>query len=267
MNSATFSPLGRLGQRVTNYALEVLQSLAVLGAVFVLAVQPRQWRRTVRAVFARQFLFTGIGAAKFTAVLAVLGGVLVVVQTNVWLGRVGLARLSGPLLVAVVVRELGPLLANLVVIVNSGSAMAAEMGLMKLRGEVRVLEAQGIESLPYLVMPRVLASGLASLCLSMLLISVAFASGFVFEAMLENVRNDAFTFASSVLEALRPIDVLTVVIKSMLPGLFTGVICSTCGLNVGASATAVPWACRRGLVRSVAALFIINAATSVIVYL
>ena len=141
MNVATLSPLGRLGHTTREYVLEILQSLAVLGAVLVLAMQPRQWRRTVRAVFARQFLFTGVGAAKFTVVLAALAGVLVVVQATVWLGRVGMAHLSGPLLVAVMVRELGPLLANLVVIVNSGGAMATELGLMKLRGDVRVLEA------------------------------------------------------------------------------------------------------------------------------
>jgi len=191
----------------------------------------------------------------------------VVVQANLWLGRVGLAQVSGPLLVAVIVRELGPLLANLLVIVNSGSAMAAELGLMKLRGEVRVLEAQGIEPLPYLVMPRVLAAGISSLCLSLVLITVAFASGFVFEAVVEGVRSDAFIFASGVLEALRPADLLTVLIKSVLPGLFTGVICSTAGLNVSASATGVPAACRRGLVRSVAALFMITAITSVLIYM
>lgn len=82
MNALSFAPLGRLGERTRDYALEISQSLAVLGAVLILSVQPRQWRRTVRTVFARQFLFTGVGAAKFTAVLATLAGVLVVVQAN-----------------------------------------------------------------------------------------------------------------------------------------------------------------------------------------
>ena len=44
---------------------------------------------------------------------------------------------------AVVARELGPLLINLIVIVRSGSAMTTELGVLKINGEVRALEAQG----------------------------------------------------------------------------------------------------------------------------
>ena len=267
MNAAILSPLGRIGLRTRGYVLEVLQSLAVLGAVVVLSLQPRQWKRTVRSVFARQLLFSGWAAAGYTAALGALAGILVVVQANLWLGRVGMSEMSGQLLVAVIVRELGPLLANLVVIVSSGSAMATELGLMKQRGEVRVLEAQGIEPLPYLVLPRVLASGLSSLCLTVLLIGVAFASGFVFEALIEKIRADVFIFTMDVLRAVQPADALTVLIKGLVPGLFTGVICTTCGLNVGTSITAVPAACRHALVRSVAALFVITAGVSFLFYL
>lgn len=116
-------------------------------------------------------------------------------------------------------------------------------------------------------MPRVLAAGIASVSLSVLLIVGAFVSGFIFEALLLDIRKDAFIFAGDVLAALRPADAVTVLIKGTLPGLFTGVICSTCGLNVGPSVTSIPAACRRGLVRSVAALFVITAIVSLLFYL
>jgi hypothetical protein len=48
--------------------------------------------------------------------------------------------LLGPLLVAVVARELGPVLINLIVIVRSDSAMTTELGVLKINGEVRALE-------------------------------------------------------------------------------------------------------------------------------
>jgi hypothetical protein len=54
----------------------------------------------------RQLLVTGNSGARFAVVLAVVG----VVPAYQWLGRVGMAQLAGPLLVAVIVRELGPLL-------------------------------------------------------------------------------------------------------------------------------------------------------------
>ncbi|RME96676.1 MAG: ABC transporter permease [Verrucomicrobia bacterium] len=266
MNAAEASWLARLGARTTQKALDLLQVLAVLSAAVVLALRPGTWRRTVRAVFARQFLFTAVEAVGLAGLLGALAGLLVVVQANLWLNRAGLTTLAGPLLVAVVVRELGPLLANLLIVVNSGSAMAAEMGLMRLRGEVRVLEAQGIEPLPYLVMPRVAAAAVAALCLTLVLIVVAFASGFVFGSALEHIRSDAFIFTEQVLRALRPADVLTVLFKSVTPAVFTAVICTTTGLNAGAAASDIPLACRRALARSLGALFLINALISALLY-
>ena len=76
--------------------------------------------------------------------VAVFVGITVVVQLVFWVGEAGQSQMLGPLLVAVVARELGPVLINLVVIVRSGSAMATELGVMKISGEVRALEAQGI---------------------------------------------------------------------------------------------------------------------------
>ena len=66
-----------------------------------------------------------------------------VVQLAFWIGEAGQSQLLGPLLVAVVARELGPLLTNLVVIVRSSSAMATELGVLKINGEVRTPGSAG----------------------------------------------------------------------------------------------------------------------------
>jgi osmotically-inducible protein OsmY len=82
----------------------------------------------------------------------------VVVQLAFWVGEAGQSQLLGPLLVAVVARELGPVLINLIVIVRSDSAMTTELGILKINGEVRALEAQGSDPFLQLVMPRVLGT-------------------------------------------------------------------------------------------------------------
>jgi ABC-type transporter Mla maintaining outer membrane lipid asymmetry permease subunit MlaE len=81
--------------------------------------------------------------------------------------------------VAVVARELGPVLINLVVIVRSGSAMTTELGVLKISGGVRALETQGSDPFLHLVMPRVLGTALSTFCLTIVFILVAFASGFL----------------------------------------------------------------------------------------
>ena len=140
-----------VGSAVVERVRDLQYLLAVLAAVVALAVQPRHWPRTVRNVLARQILFTGVEAIGLVVAVAFVAGISLVLQAQVWLFKVGKKELVAPLLVVVVLRELAPVLANLVVIIRSASAVAAEMANMKLSGEVRLLDAQGLDPLVYLV--------------------------------------------------------------------------------------------------------------------
>ena len=94
------------------------------------------WTRAARKAFALQILSIGVEPLWFVGAVALFVGISVVVQLTVWTGQVGQSQLLGPLLVAVVARELGPVLIILVVIVRSGSAMTTELGVLKINGEV-----------------------------------------------------------------------------------------------------------------------------------
>lgn len=157
---------------------------AILATVLLLAARPAHWRRTVRQVFATQVLHVGVESLPFTLTLATLVGVSVVVQMVVWVGRVGQTRILGPLLVMVVARELGPLFANFVAIVRGGSAITVELGMMKIGGELRSLESQGVDPFLYLVMPRVLGMAVSTFCLTVLFIATAFGSGYAFAVLI-----------------------------------------------------------------------------------
>lgn len=173
----------------------------------------------------------------------------------------------GPLLVAVVARELSPVLIGIVVIVRSGSAMATELGIMKIGGRVHVLEAQGISPFLYLVMPRVLAAAVSTFCLTVIFILVALASGYLFRATVGKGSRDFLLFANTVTSAVRPTDVFAILSKSILPGLYAGASCCISGLGVGGSLTEVPQATQRALVRSIAGLFVISIAVSFLTYI
>jgi phospholipid/cholesterol/gamma-HCH transport system permease protein len=140
------------------------------------------------------------------------------------------------LLVAVVARELGPLFANFVLIVRGGSVIATELGLMKVGGEVRVLEAQGIEPLLFLVMPRVLAMAVSAFCLTAIFVLVAFGSGYGFGAVIGQGNADPSVFLNGVFRAVHAHDGLAVLLKCLLSALLTGVICCTEGLIDGMKA-------------------------------
>lgn len=258
--------LAGVGGLVREQWREVRYLASVLGTTLFLSAQPRRWRRTVRSVFAQQFFFFGVKSVRFTLVIAVLVGFSVVVQLGVWTGKLGQSQKLGPLLVVVVARELGPLFANFVLIVLGGSAIATELGIMKVGGEVRVLEAQGVEPLLFLVMPRVLAMATSAFCLTVIFVLVAFASGYGFGALAGLTNADPAVFVDSVFNAVHPFDAMGFLVKCLLPALLTGVICSTGGLSVEGGVTQVPLAAKRALARSLGALFLTSAVVSFLTY-
>jgi phospholipid/cholesterol/gamma-HCH transport system permease protein len=211
----------------------------LLATLLFLGAQPSRWRRTVRSVFVQQVMSAGMESVRFTVIVAMLVGISVVVQLVVWVGRVGQSQMLGPLLVSVVARELGPLFANFVLIVRGGSAIVTEMGLMKVGGEVRVLEAQGIEPLFFLVMPRVLGLAVAAFCLTVIFILGAFVSGYGFGAFIGQTNVDPLVFLNGMLKAVHPLDGMSIAVKCFLPALLTGIICATEGLSVGTAVTEV----------------------------
>lgn len=187
-------------------------------------------------------------------------------QTHVWLSKLGQSNLIGPLLVAIIIREVGPLLINFVVIGRSGTAVSSELATMRVAGEIRLLNGMGIDPLIYLVMPRAIGMAVSVCGLTILFIVISFVSGYTGGLLLGLNMGMPSTFVDSVFSAIRPIDILIVLAKTMLPGLLTGTICCIEGLRARNAMTEVPQAASRGVMRSVGAMLIILMLVSIISY-
>jgi len=259
--------MGGLGAWVWAQWDELRHAAAVIGTAPCVSIQPRHWAGAARKALALQILSIGVEPLWFVGAVAVFVGISVVVQLTFWAGEAGQSQLLGPLLVTVVARELGPVLINLIVIVRSGSAMTTELGVLKINGEVRALEAQGGDPFLQLVMPRVLGTAGSTFCLTIVFILVAFASGYLFAAWTGKGSRDLLLFADTVSGAFQPKDVFNIVAKSILPALFASATCCIGGLGVGASVAEIPQATQRALTRSVAGLFVISAVVSLLTYL
>jgi phospholipid/cholesterol/gamma-HCH transport system permease protein len=259
--------IGGLGGRVWTQWDELRHAAAVIGTVLYVCVRPRYWVRTVRRAFVRQVVAIGVESVGLVCGMAVFVGITVVVQLAFWVAEAGQSQMLGLLLVAVVARELSPVLISIVVIVRSGSVMVTELGIMKIGGQVHVLETQGISPFLYLVVPRVLAAAVSTFCLTIIFILVAFASGYLFGATVGKGSRDLLLFADAVSSAVRPTDVLAILSKSILPALFASASCCIGGLDVVGSLTEVPQAAQRALVRSIVGLFVISTVVSFLTYL
>lgn len=267
MATLTFmSFVGTIGDGAIGQYRRLRRLAAVTWSVVALAFRLSSWPRTTRAVLTRQIVFTGYDALGFVSIVAVLAGISVVVQAQMWMGRLGQSELLGPLLVTVIVREVGPLLVNFIVIGRSGTAVAAEMAGMTVRKEIEVLDAQGLDPAVYLVMPRAVGMALCVFCLAVMFVVVSFASGYLCGAFLGTGPGDPSIFVRSVVRGVTPGDFYNLVAKTLLPGMLTGVIASMEGLSIEGLATDIPQAVTRAVVRANAAVLVVSVIVSVLTY-
>lgn len=245
---------------------KLLQTAAIVSAALIAAVQPSYWRRTIRSVFAREMLSSGVEAIGVVVVLATALGILLVVQYQAWLGQVVQSALLGPLLVTVVVREIAPILVNLVLIARSGSAIAATLALVHVSGEDRVAEGQGVDTLDFFVIPRVLALALSAFCLTIIFVACSVLSVYVFGQWIDAKTGPFWEFSQSTINAVATVDVVNLVLKSTIPALLTASISCAEGLGAGDTTAEVPRASRVAVQRSVVALFTVSALVSVATY-
>lgn len=241
--------------------------VAVSGSALLLGLFPQTWPRTVRNVWARQVLFTAVEGVWLAVRIAVAVGLLLVVQVELWLQNVGTeSGLVEPFLWSMVIRELGPLLVTLVVIVRSSTAIAAELATMKLEGEVDVLDAQGIDPMTYLVVPRVWGVAVSTFCLGVVFVAATFCGGYLVGSWMGVFSRGPTAFFDDLLIHASWQDLWFFLPKTLLAGAFIGCISSVEGLSVRREKTEVPQAASRAAVRSLTASFLVSAILSLLIY-
>jgi phospholipid/cholesterol/gamma-HCH transport system permease protein len=125
-------------------------------ALFYIAAppyKPRLLLRQIRSIGAESFFLVGL--------IGLFTGMVLGLQGYTTLRRFGSEGALGTVVALVIVRELGPVLAALMVAARAGSAMAAEIGAMQATEQVDALTVMAINPVQYLISPRVLAGVLS----------------------------------------------------------------------------------------------------------
>ena len=254
--------ISSIGSATVNSILMARRIAAYVVGVLQLAFDVRHWSAPVKRVFSRQIYFSGVKALSLLLFLAILMGASVVAPVQLWLSTIGQSALLGSVLVSLVVRGVGPLLVGFLLIGRSGTAVCAELAGMRSRGEIHVLEAQGIDTAVYLVMPRALALALSNFALSVFFVTVSLVVGWLVGLLVGFSDTSFMRFLNAIVISLAPADILAFVIKGFLGGLLIGVICCVEGLSTKGLSTEIPQAVTKGVVLSMATLLIVSALIS-----
>lgn len=258
--------LTSLGRATRMRLAGVLDHLHFLGATTRAGLDGTASFKTVGGrVLVNQIRFTAVQALPFLSSIAVMIGLTVMVQISGQTTRWGVSEALGPILVSVVVRELGPLLTAVVVIGRSGTAIAAELSTNTMLGETQALESMGIDPLQHYVLPRIIGMTISMTVLTVLFVAITLTVGGL-AAQWWGVTSAA-GYMSSLRFALTVGDVWLTVIKGAVFGAGIAILCSHAGLAAGQRATAIPQAVTRGVVSSLFFVFATSVFFSIVFYL
>jgi phospholipid/cholesterol/gamma-HCH transport system permease protein len=198
--------------------LDVLDTGKKIGAFALISLGTAVTRRDVarnviHPLIRKQLVRFGVRLLPAVAFLGLALGFMIVSQTVALLSRVGATNLTGVLMVAVVVRELGPLTAALIVLARVGTATVIELGTVRATGEIEALEALGIDPIHYLVVPRLIGLVVSVIALSVYLIVIALVSGYLF-GFLQNLPLSPSEYVHQIANALRWEDFVLLAFKT-----------------------------------------------------
>ncbi|MBU6411627.1 MAG: ABC transporter permease [Verrucomicrobiota bacterium] len=225
----------------------------------VMLRKSRGARGVIGPLVRREIARAGMRLVPLFLFVAVALGFLVIGQTVAVAARLGaLDYVVGTVMATVVVRELGPLLAALLVLARVGTANVVELGTARALGEVEALEALGIDPVHYLVVPRVVGMTAGVFSLTVYLILAALGSGYLF-AFLENVPLTPGDYFRQLADALTWLDFALLALKSCVFGFFIAMVTCYHGLAQPLSLEEVPRATVRAVSQGIVVCLLIDA--------
>jgi phospholipid/cholesterol/gamma-HCH transport system permease protein len=252
------APVTALGGRARGTGATVAEGIRFVGSCArAVASFPKNARGLSRRILYTQVRFTAVDAMPIIAGLALLIGALVIAQAHAQAVRFGASEALGRLLATLIVRELGPLFAAIIVVARSGTAIASELATSRVLGEVTALEALGVDPVQYMVLPRLIASAISVAMLAMYFDTIAVLGGMVATAYLAHLP--PADYLESLRMGMSAWDIVTVMLKGAMFGFGTAAICCWAGLRAARTPAAIPQSVTKGVVFAMVYVFGVSA--------
>ncbi len=195
------------------------------GRSFASAVGSRKLgRRIMRALYEQ-----GVRCLPVIVIVGLFTGLVLGLQGYYVLNRYGSTSVLGELVSLVLIRELGPVLAALMLVGQAGSALAAELGIQRNSEQIAALETMGASPYAYLIAPRLIAAALSFPIQTAFFSLVGIWGGFLSGSWLLPLSGGVYW--SSVHLAVKPADIRECFLKAVVFGLLTTAICAHNGYN------------------------------------
>ncbi len=241
---------------LTNYFLSFIAEVGkfsnfVSNSVFWALKPPFFYKETVKSM-------RSIGWQCLIPVIAVVGptGMVVALQGLTIFDLFGAHRLLSSLLAETMFRELSPMLASIMVAAQAGSAVAGEIGTMRVKEEIDAMEVMSVNPFQFIIVPRLLALAIICPLLNIIACSFGIAGGYLVAVILKGLNHGVFM--DNLFSFLKISHIWGGMLKASVFGIVVGVMSCYKGYNVSGGALGVGKAANNTVVQSILLIVIVN---------
>jgi phospholipid/cholesterol/gamma-HCH transport system permease protein len=212
-----------------------------------------------------QILFTFVQAWGISTLLALGIGAAVNVVGIPFLARISQENLIYTLLIAIITRELGPLLGAFIIIARSATAIATEMAGMVISHEIEAYISIGVDPIDYLAVPRFLGVTISMFLLNIYFSIFGLAGSFAVAQLFNAMPAELYFY--NILQALTLQDIFISIVKGIAFGMIISVVAMTEGFAVERASTEVPVAGLRAVSSAFGGCIVVNILLSALYYI
>jgi phospholipid/cholesterol/gamma-HCH transport system permease protein len=238
----------RLIEGLGRVTLDTIQSLGRFGRFLVQALAYALIPPIKLGRLEERIHFIGFRSLTIVILTGTFTGMVLGLQLFIVLSRLGAEAFLGPAVALALTRELGPVLCAIIVTGRAGSALTAELGIMRISEQIDALRVMALHPMRYLAAPAIVA-GIITFPLMTAIFDVVGIGG----AYLVSVRlfgMSAGTFFGEMETALHLDDLMTGFWKSLSFGIIVTWVCTYKGFHCGHGAEGVARATTEAVVLS-----------------
>ena len=237
----------------------VTNALDAVGRLLMLTSQTLVWMirppyRLTQLLLAMDFI--GVQSTFIVSLTGVFSGMVLALQMTYSLRQYGAEGVVGAVVAVSLAREIAPVFAGLMVTARAGSAMAAELGNMRVTEQIDALTTMAVSPVQYLLSPRLLAAFMMLPLLYILYSCVGMGGAWL--VAVDALGVDPGTFLANVEKGLVPSDFYMGLVKSATFGFLICAISVNQGFNASGGAKGVGEATTRAVVQSAVAILVAN---------
>jgi len=212
----------------------------------------------------QQMEFIGVGSLFIVILTGTFTGAVFTLQTLYTLAKFNMQNRVGGMVALAVTRELAPVLASLMITGRAGSAMATELGTMRVTEQIDAMASMAVNPVHYLFVPRFLASIVMFPALAMVFNMVAVTGSYLVAVRMWGV--DPGHFITKILWFVTANDVLSGLIKATVFGGFIALISCFKGYHAAGGARGVGTATTQAVVIGSVSIMIIDYFLTVLMF-